>query len=241
MTRFIGVEYVIKDIAEIHSPEKEKKKSPRLIFNSRALKARKESNLKADSGRVHFQEPHPDSHLKVPKFMMRPKSGSRRIPPKQANLDIPWDTSRKCADRDILNMELDNHISKIRNPPDSKRVPPEPVHSFQGPEHKNDRVSVPKSSHRSRLKPNTFGAILRPNIAREGIFPGVSEIHAGKHMLANDWCHPAACNHIVQDIAKPQARPDTSREALWSAFNSTNRKNNFGLIKSLDSSENFFP
>lgn len=164
-----------------------------------------------------------DRDVKLPKDMKRGvvlASKRSLAVPKPKNEEQLWNSSARCPDRDLLNLQLDNEISLHRKK-EWPKTPREPEPVLLGTDKRAERVSHEKLISRSRIDAKTSGAIL--NYAKEKkevFFPERSVIHSGRRSIAGSWNgQPLTFDVYDEERAKPQTKVSAmDRDALWAAL-----------------------
>lgn len=118
-----------------------------------------------------------------------------------------WNCGVMCADRDLLNQELDNRISKYRKNTWSKE-PMYPDATLVGADKRGKRITHEKLQPRARMSAQTNGPVI--NFEREQKMfycPEESIIHSGRRQHSDKW-DPKGISFDVYE--QERARPHTT-------------------------------
>lgn len=219
MFQAIPVHFAIKD------PPNVKKTSPVRKVQEKAIPV-SSSNAKNLVNEVHVfrlagaaaaiennesrHVPHrPKTSINAPCQMKREKTipTKRSLPkPNPKEMEGRWDISALCPDRDLLNQELDNEISKYRSDDLPKeQVIPSP-YLFHGQEARELRISHEKLKSRMRIHANTNGPVVNYEREKEeAFFPTESTIHSGRRQHSQNWnFKPKLYDVFEEERAKPE-------------------------------------
>ena len=163
----------------------------------------------ADAAEKSRHVPHrPKTLINTPCQMKREKTipTKRSLPkPYQKATEGAWDISAICPDRDLLNQELDNEISKYRSDDLPKdQIFPSP-YLFHGQEARELRLSHEKLKSRMRIYANTNGPVVNYEREKEeAFFPAESTIHSGRRQHSQNWnFKPKLYDVFEEERAKP--------------------------------------
>ena len=138
-----------------------------------------------------------------------PESSRKAIFHKRA-VSIPeerWNCGVLCPDRDLLNQELDNEISKYRKNSWSKE-PMNPEPTLMGADNRGKRITHEKLQPRARVSAQTNGPVI--NFEREQKMfycPDESVIHSGKRQQYGNWDSKVISLDVYE---QERARPHTT-------------------------------
>ena len=233
MIKSINVEYSVKDSISHKT----------LCKQSNKAKDNKNDALNvyppnAEITNFNNVEKSQNSNKKIgPKLMKRePTVNSKRMLP-TSKLKVPeevWICSAKCADRDILNIELDNIISKHRTNWAYNQVMPDPL--FLGVDKRNLRISHEKLISRCRITANTNGSLINYHQERKEYFhPDASYIHSGRGAISGEWNNtPKTFDVFNEDRAKPQKSKQSERKVVdYSTYSSRPKSASFNKLNVL--------
>jgi hypothetical protein len=233
MIKSINVEYSVKDSISYKTLHKQSNKA----------KDKKNETLNVYPPNIEIKKSNrveisPNSNKKDPKLMKRePTVNSKRML-LTSKLKVPeevWICSAKCADRDILNIELDNIISKHRKANwTSNQVIPDPL--FLGVDKRNLRISHEKLLSRCRKTANTNGSLINYHQERKEYFhPDESYIHSGRGAICGEWNNtPKTFDVFNEDRAKPQKSKQSERKVVdYSTYSSRPKSASFNKLNVL--------
>ena len=136
-----------------------------------------------------------------------------------------------CADRDILNQELDNEISRYRKESWGKE-PMHPEPRLVGVEMRSKRIVYEKLQPRARLSAQTNGPIVNYEREQKEFYcPEESVIHSGRRQRAGNWDSQAVSFDVLdQERARPSITAAEKRR-MQSKQIQQSTSNNVNVIK----------